>query len=83
MDCKGNEAKCIELTNKKLKELGINKTLNQMYDKYTSVNNPRCKDFKLLKTYLNGVGITSLNPYHIYNHYYYFDGLNEVGEIVN
>ena len=83
MDCKGDEKKCIELTNIKLKQLGIKKSLNQLYDKYTSVDNPRCNDFKLLKSYLNSVGISSLNPYHIYNHYYFFDGLNEDGKIVN
>lgn len=80
MDCKFNEEKCIELTNKKLKKIGINKTLDEMYDIYGIKSKP---ENKLLKKYLESVGIGTFNPYHIYNHYYYFGGLNREGEIVN
>lgn len=74
MNCKYDKEKCIELTNKKLNEIGIHKTLDQMYDIYCN-DRKRTKEYKLLKSYLLSNGIGTFNPYHIYNHYYYFSGI--------
>ena len=46
----------------------------------------RTKDFKLLSEYYKSVGLEyqsfNANPYHLFNHYYYFDGLDDGGNLV-
>ena len=83
MDTKGNHEKSMMIANKKLNDIGIKKTIEEMYDVYTSSNNPRTKEFKILKKYFDSVGAINYNPFHLYNHYFYYDGLDTDGQIIN
>ena len=69
MDLRYNDKECIKKTNETLKEIGINKTLDSLYDEYCDG-----KINQKLKKYLLDNGMINLNPYHIYNQYYYWNG---------
>lgn len=71
MDIRYNDEECIKKTNQTLKEIGINKTLDELYDEYCDG-----KINKKLKKYLLDNGMINCNPYHIYNQYYYWNGEN-------
>ena len=64
----------INKTNQKLKELGIDKTLDECYDDYCA-GNEGMKSYKIIKKYNedNGGVIGHANPYNIYNKYLYSD----------
>jgi hypothetical protein len=70
-----NKELSVQKTNEFLKDnLGINKTLDKMYEEYTS--NKKTKDMKILKEYLKDkLAGHSPNPYHIYNQFYYYNGI--------
>jgi len=70
----GNAELSIQMTNEFLKNtLGINKTLDQMYEEF--VHSKRTKDSKCLRAYLKERNAWSNNPYHIYNQFYYHNGI--------
>ena len=75
MEYKGNDEACTKKTNEIFKEIGINKTLDEMYAMWQC--NKKTKEFKILKQYLvdNGwdVGGIPFNPYHVYNHFYVYN----------
>ncbi len=63
----------VEKTNEFLKNtLCINKTLDRMYQEYCC--NKNTKDMKILKEYLKDK-VGSANPFHIYNQFYYYNGI--------
>ena len=88
MDTKYNHQKSMEMTEQKLKDLGITRSFEQLYDEIYCgpESKKRTKDFKILSDYYKSVGLEiqslNANPYHIYNHYYYYDGINEEGKIM-
>jgi hypothetical protein len=67
-----NEEISIRKTEEFFKKNGINKTLEEMYDEYFC--NKSTKEMKWLKQYLKDK-VGSSNPYHIYNQFYYFNGI--------
>ena len=80
MDTKYNHQKSMLMVEQKLKDLGINKSLDKMYKIYASEE--KCKDFIILSNYLKSVGSINNNPYNLYNHYFYYDGLNQEGQLI-
>ena len=67
-----DDKKARELTNQKLKELGINKDLDQVYNEYCDGN--KTKSYKIIEKYNFDRGILfggTANPFHIYNQYFY------------
>ena len=70
----------------KLKELGIKRSFDEFYDEIFQEGQKRTKDFKLLSDYYKSVGLVvqsfNSNPYHLFNHYYYFDGQDDAGNVL-
>ena len=78
-EAKYNKELSIQKTEEFFKKNGINKTLDEMYDDY--FEEKKTKEMKWLKNYLKDkVYGRSPNPYHIYNWFYYYNGIPEWAE---
>lgn len=73
-----NEEQSIIETEKILKSLGIKKTFEECHDDYFN-DRKRMKSYKIIEKFNidNGIVFCTGNPYHIFNQFYYFNGIKE------